>query len=394
MDPRRYQVTFSGMTADGHDPESVQKKFRALFKLDAQRVAELFSGNPVVIKKGLTREAADQYFARLERIGAISAIEPMEEAQPVSAPDAQGEQNDKGEFACPKCGFQQPPVEECARCGIIIRKFKKDQRKKPRAEEHPVQATAEKKHTALPMPQQVMDSFRYPLTCSGMILIITGSLFFLFLNVMMFLPFIGIMVVIFAFGYLTAFMFKIINDTAEGGENPPDWPGCSDFWIDIVKPFVHTLSCSVMSFIPLLALLYLRAIDHVDVPLILFLAAVAWGLLYSPMALLAIALFKTVDALNPVFIVRSIFKVGPRYLGISALLILIWGLSALVGKLSGNIAYVGFLLSGFVGMYFTMVSTRMIGLMYYTNTMTLNWFGEADAPLDPPRLLHRTQEPT
>ncbi len=98
MPDASYAVVFQGEILDGFEPDQVRQEFARLFGLGAERLEQLFTQGRVILKKGLNREEAERYIARLHRIGALARLEtphpaPVPQAQPVLPPsgDAWGE---------------------------------------------------------------------------------------------------------------------------------------------------------------------------------------------------------------------------------------------------------------------------------------------------------------
>ena len=129
-----YRVIFKGKTDPGKDIASVKQALAGLFKTDAGAVEKLFSGQPVVIKKDIDQDTANQYQAALKKIGAHCEVElDYDTSLEVVHNDAPKE---IVMMACPKCGFEQEKALTCFRCGIAIEKYQKrveeQEAKKPR----------------------------------------------------------------------------------------------------------------------------------------------------------------------------------------------------------------------------------------------------------------------
>jgi len=71
MDESLYEVTFSGEIQEGARLDEVKARVGKMFKADEVTIARLFSGKRIVIKKGLSAEAADKYSIAFTRAGAI-----------------------------------------------------------------------------------------------------------------------------------------------------------------------------------------------------------------------------------------------------------------------------------------------------------------------------------
>ncbi len=77
MADAQYAVIFQGQIADGADPAAVRANLGKLFKADSERVEKMFSGQKVVIKRGLDVDSAAKYKAVLLKAGALVAVVDM-----------------------------------------------------------------------------------------------------------------------------------------------------------------------------------------------------------------------------------------------------------------------------------------------------------------------------
>jgi hypothetical protein len=74
----KFNISFSGETLPDHDRETVKKRFAKAFKLtDRKRLEAIFSGQPVVLKKGLSKDEAARYYGTLRKIGAVCHIKKI-----------------------------------------------------------------------------------------------------------------------------------------------------------------------------------------------------------------------------------------------------------------------------------------------------------------------------
>ncbi|MBC2737757.1 MAG: hypothetical protein HF981_25590 [Desulfobacteraceae bacterium] len=77
----RYQVIFRGKTVPDMPIEDVKANLANLFKTNDVRINRLFSGQAVVLKKGLQQEEGERYRVLLERAGALCEVVPLAAAQ-------------------------------------------------------------------------------------------------------------------------------------------------------------------------------------------------------------------------------------------------------------------------------------------------------------------------
>lgn len=93
MAEQLFAIVFKGQLRAGASGAEVRANFAKLFNIDAARVEQMFSGQPVIIKKGLDLLAADKYKAALAKAGA--------EVDVVELPGAVASEPDKGPAKAP-----------------------------------------------------------------------------------------------------------------------------------------------------------------------------------------------------------------------------------------------------------------------------------------------------
>ena len=92
MAEQQFAIVFRGRLLAGADPAQVRANFAKLFNIDAARVEQMFSGQPVIIKKGLDLLSADKYKAALAKAGAlVDAIDMPVDDAPSAPPPAAAE---------------------------------------------------------------------------------------------------------------------------------------------------------------------------------------------------------------------------------------------------------------------------------------------------------------
>jgi uncharacterized protein YdgA (DUF945 family) len=77
MNESLYEVAFSGQIQEGAELDAVKASIAKMFKADEATMAKLFSGRRVVIRKGMSAEAADKYSMAFTRAGAICELNLM-----------------------------------------------------------------------------------------------------------------------------------------------------------------------------------------------------------------------------------------------------------------------------------------------------------------------------
>lgn len=77
MSDELFEVAFSGQITDGADLEQVKAKVAAMFKADEAKLAHLFSGKRVVIKKNIDQVTANKYKTALNKAGAVCEVRSL-----------------------------------------------------------------------------------------------------------------------------------------------------------------------------------------------------------------------------------------------------------------------------------------------------------------------------
>jgi pSer/pThr/pTyr-binding forkhead associated (FHA) protein len=240
--------------------------------------------------------------------------------------------------------------------------------------------------------QLLPGAFTYPFQGDGWVLMVTGTLFYVFAHFLLNAPksiFLGVLelvcvviVIVFAYGYLFSYQLRIISDSAQGSDIMPDWPDFTGFG-DVIRPFMQSIFIALACFAPsLAAVIFFHEQDWGRaVAITLFFLGAA----YMPMALLAVALFDTIEALNPVFIVPSMLVVFREYLVACAVLLGTLASNVIMNLVLDSISPGGIgeqllllavlgIVSGFIGMYCLVVEMRVLGLLYRSNKTELGWF--------------------
>ncbi len=86
MSEELYEVAFSGEIAEGANLEQVKAKVGAMFKADATKLAHLFSGKRVVIKKNIDEATANKYKTALLNAGALCEVKSLAEGEVAATP--------------------------------------------------------------------------------------------------------------------------------------------------------------------------------------------------------------------------------------------------------------------------------------------------------------------
>lgn len=85
-----YAIVFSGQIVEGFQPISVKAHMAKMLKVDAEKMAVLFSGKQVVLKRTADKQEAIKYGTALKKVGADVKIKAIKtEAAPAQPAEAQ-----------------------------------------------------------------------------------------------------------------------------------------------------------------------------------------------------------------------------------------------------------------------------------------------------------------
>jgi len=77
MSDELFEVAFRGEIREGENSEDVKARVGKMFKADEAKVAQLFSGKRVVIKKNVDQQTANKYQSALNKAGAECEVKSM-----------------------------------------------------------------------------------------------------------------------------------------------------------------------------------------------------------------------------------------------------------------------------------------------------------------------------
>jgi len=213
------------------------------------------------------------------------------------------------------------------------------------------------------------DTLTYPVRKSGKYILLIGAAISLLGNLASMAPLIGGIAGLIFSGYFCAVYFQIIQSSAIGDEEAPEFPEFSNVMDDLVWPIFQTLLVLAASFGPsLLYATYSREGGKEWISLALF----AFGALYAPMSILAIAVLGHVGAMSPHIVFPSIFRVGWLYPVGVTLIVLLYGIKVWISHLLG-VGVIPSLLMEVASTYCLMVNGRALGLIYRRREEELNW---------------------
>jgi len=169
-------------------------------------------------------------------------------------------------------------------------------------------------------------------------------------------------------GYIVFYFGYCIYDSSRGGRRAANIraehiPDKGDF----VSQLFLMLGCVAVCFWP--AAVYYGFARRTDS---FFWVLAGCGGFFLPMALLRGVLFDTFDALNPIFIIGSIFKTFLSYCGLILSFCIFGGLVALIFWILGRLPILGFV-SNAINLYLLFVAAHLLGRFYWWHKDKLDW---------------------
>jgi len=235
---------------------------------------------------------------------------------------------------------------------------------------------------------QACGAFRYPLKGDGAILLVGGGILFLLVDaakfILRFIPGYGwvllLLLTIFGVGYLTRYLQTIITSSAQGENDMPDWPELSDYSGEVTSPFFQLVGLAAFCFAPAAGLTIYATFSEGGAWLgWATTASMCFGVIYFPMAFMAVAMFDSLVAVNPLLVIPAVLKIPKEY-GLAivlfvVILILRWLGETVLPNLLGIPYILPSIVANFFGLYLFAVEMRILGLLYLMKKDELGWFG-------------------
>lgn len=235
--------------------------------------------------------------------------------------------------------------------------------------------------------ERVPDAFLFPFRGNGKWILVAGTPFLAFLDHGRAFTFLlWALITVLMVGYFGALLLQITQATATDPKRELDWPDIANLG-ELCVITLQILGSALVVFGPALVCFvygFSEAAAGADAsinPVILWTAAgflSLAGVVYYPMAFLALALFDTIQAINPARVLPAILKAPAQYAVVLTLLILLWlarlGLALVVAALPLGARVVMLLPAEFVLLYTLVVSARLLGLLYLSNEENFGWF--------------------
>ena len=246
-----------------------------------------------------------------------------------------------------------------------------------------------KKSEPEPLPERklpwIIDIFLYPVNTSGLTIIAIATVLpfilhaltkFLSIFTMTFPPGVIFLVLILIirfllgitlFFYLWWYLTECIRDSALGGLRAPETAGSTPNFGEMICIVFRIIACVAVALAP--AIVYLIYTRRIDITLWILYGC---GAFVFPMAWLAVTMFDSVGALNPILLIPSILSTFFRYLALAFFYYMpALAIPLLIFILPRNWAMDHLL--KLIGIYLSMVTSHLLGRFYFRAREKLNW---------------------
>lgn len=184
-------------------------------------------------------------------------------------------------------------------------------------------------------------------------------------------PLVGPIAALLLTAYFCAIFYQLIQSSAIGDNQAPQFPEVSNLLEDIIWPMIQIIVVSLISFGPLIG--YLIFGDENRFSLLNLYALVGFGVIYFPMAILAVVVLGYTGAASPHIVIPAVFRGGWLYwVGVLLLILLYFVGSVIENAFSGSLI-LGTLVISIVSSYTLMTNARILGVVYRERQEALGW---------------------
>lgn len=167
--------------------------------------------------------------------------------------------------------------------------------------------------------------------------------------------------------YVCWYVCECIRDSAAGGIRAPETAGIAPGLWDILVQTLKSVVCLAFFMAP--AMFYFGCTQRADK---IFWVLYGGGGFLLPMGLLAVVMFDSIRALNPMLIIASIFSTFFLYCGLVILCYALCMAAAAAGHFLVRSWILGYLFL-FVFFYLALIGAHLLGRFYWKYQDKLNW---------------------
>ncbi|MBL7152812.1 MAG: hypothetical protein ISS79_03785 [Phycisphaerae bacterium] len=169
------------------------------------------------------------------------------------------------------------------------------------------------------------------------------------------------------FFYIWWYLCECLTDSATGGLRAPETAGKTPGFEELFFATLRIVGCILFFLAP--AVFYLGYFRRYDTTLWVLYGC---GAFFFPMGLLAVVMFDSIRAVNPLLIIGSIFSTFFQYIGLVLFYYIpVLAIPAIIYFFGHNF-FVGHL-AKLVGVYLGMVTAHLLGRFFFRYEEKLNW---------------------
>lgn len=218
-------------------------------------------------------------------------------------------------------------------------------------------------HVATSFWSEFIGSFIYPFRKKGKLMILVGSIFFaIFFTIARVASLFGLPLLLILTSYLLEYMLSVIETSAYGSNDPPEFPSMNDWTEMVFGPLFLIILAAAVCYAP--SVIYMFKTQSID--MVFWILTIAGQFIY-PMMFLIIAMTGKFAAFNPFLIVSSILKAPLQYLVIVALFFAVSYISKMIRMFFIGFPILWFFVSEIISFYVILVQMRLLGVFYRCN---------------------------
>jgi hypothetical protein len=182
--------------------------------------------------------------------------------------------------------------------------------------------------------------------------------------------------------YMYWYFFECVHDSAEGGLRAPETIGCMTGVGDMFWQFFRLFCAYALFYGPVTFYRGYTFLYRIETDSVIFWSLLAYGSIFFPMGVLALAMFGSVNGLNPVLIVRSILSTFMQYCGLIILffclgVLFVVTLSMMVRILPKlglrSYMFLFYISFSILSLYVLLIAGHLLGRFYWRYEDKLRW---------------------
>lgn len=237
------------------------------------------------------------------------------------------------------------------------------------------------------------EAFTYPFRGDGPVMLGLGTVLLLMLHYGRAIAAYGfvygiagiVIMGVFGIGFFFNYSKQIIVSTAHDEKSLPDWPEVTDLLDDLVRPFGQFLLLATLAFLPMMisgsffalaGMAGLGDLPALSLLMLLWCIMAFTGAMLAPIGMLALAVFDTIGALNPLLLARSIMRAFLPYLVCAGLFDVVVATELILGRLLPALIPVPILpmvVVEFANIYLLTAGMRILGHFYRHHRERMGW---------------------